>query len=65
MMTLMKETGYQPYKSFLFVAMGTEGLDGGELVEDTDISKILQVNPSFSNFDLDSVIILRYLLKEV
>jgi hypothetical protein len=56
---VMKETGYQPYKSFLFVALSEEGLDGGEWVDDTNISKILQANPNFSNFNLESVIILR------
>jgi len=56
---VMKETEYQPYKSFLFVAYSGEGLDGGEPVDETDISKILQANPSFSNFDLESIIILR------
>jgi ABC-type dipeptide/oligopeptide/nickel transport system permease subunit len=55
----MQETEYQPYKSFLFVAYSGEGLDGGERVIEGDVSKILQANPSFSNFTLDSIILLR------
>lgn len=55
----MKETGYQPYKSFLFVAYSREGLDGGEPVNEEDVSKILQAYPSFSNFTVETIVILR------
>ena len=56
---VMKETQYQPYKSFLFVAYSGEGLDGGEPVIETDVSKILQANPSFSNFEVEAIVVLR------
>ena len=55
----MQETGYQPYRSFLFVAYSGEGLDGGEPVSDPDAKKFLQVNPGFSNFNIEAIVKLR------
>ncbi len=56
---VLRETDYQPYKSFLFVAYNGEGLDGGEPVNEIDVSKILQANPSFRNFELEALVLLR------
>jgi hypothetical protein len=55
----MKASEYQPYRSFLFVGFSGEGLDGGEPVSDTDVSKILQANRSFANFEPEAIIVLR------
>jgi hypothetical protein len=56
---VMQESGYQPYRSFLFVAYSGEGLDGGESVFDPDAAKFLQVAPGFSSFDQKATVKLR------
>jgi hypothetical protein len=55
----MQASQYQPYKSILFIAYSGEGLDNGERVDPQDIKKFLQANPSFSNFNLEAVVMLR------
>jgi peptide/nickel transport system permease protein len=57
---VLQETGYQPYKSFLFVAHTGEGLDGGELVFDPEVSRFLQARTGFgTNFEIEAVVQLR------
>ncbi len=56
----MQESGYEPYKTFLFVAYPNEGMEGGEVVQTPDPSKLLQARSSFgSNFDVEAVVDLR------
>jgi ABC-type dipeptide/oligopeptide/nickel transport system permease component len=56
----MRETGYQPYKTILFVAYSGEGLEGGERVSRPEIAKLLQAKYGFSTaFDLEAVVTLR------
>lgn len=55
----MQESGYQPYKTFLFVAYSAEGLEGGEYVE-ADVEKFLQAKVGFaSTFEVDAIVDLR------
>ena len=57
---VLQETGYQTYKSFLFVAYTGEGQDGGELVFDPDVSRFLQARTGFgTNFEIEAVVQLR------
>lgn len=57
---VMKESGYQPSKTFLFIAYSAEGMEGGNRVFPPDISKFLEAKYGFSNaFDLEAVIELR------
>ncbi len=52
----MQESGYQPYKTFLFVAYSAEGLDGGEAVT-LDPKKFLQAKPGFAgSYNIEAVI---------
>lgn len=56
----MQETGYQPYKTFLFIAYSGEGLEGGERVSRPEVSKFLQAKQGFStSFELEAVVELR------
>lgn len=43
----MQETGYQPYKTFLFIAYSGEGVEGGEPVEPEDVDQFLQARFGF------------------
>ncbi len=55
----MQESGYQPYKTFLFVAYSAEGLDGGEYVT-ADVSKFLRAKLGFSSaYEVDNIVDLR------
>jgi hypothetical protein len=55
----MQESGYQPNKTFLFIAYAGEGMEGGEWVS-PDISKFLQTKYGFStSFELEAVIEIR------
>ncbi len=57
---VLQETGYQPYKSFLFVAYSGEGLDGGISIYDPDVSRFLQARTGFgTNFDVEAIVQLR------
>ncbi len=56
----MHETGYQPYRTFLFVAYSAEGLEGGESVYPPDVERFLEAKHGFSgNFDIEAVVDLR------
>jgi len=56
----MQETGYRPYKTFLFVAYSAEGLEGGESVYPPDVSRFLQAKQGFSsNMTIEAVVDLR------
>ena len=56
---IMKETGYQPYKTFLFVAYSGEGLEGGAVFY-PEASRFLQTKYGFSeHFDIEAIIELR------
>jgi ABC-type dipeptide/oligopeptide/nickel transport system permease component len=55
----MKDSGYQPNKTFLFIAYAGEGQEGGEWVT-PDISKFLQTKYGFSSsLELEAVIEIR------
>jgi len=61
----MRETGYQPYRTFLFIAYSGEGLVGGEPVSPSDVRKFLQARPGFSsNLDIEAIVHLRGLGSE-
>jgi ABC-type dipeptide/oligopeptide/nickel transport system permease component len=55
----MQESGYQPYKTFLFIAYSGEGLDGGEPTNDPDIKGFLQARTGFTNFEVEAIVHLR------
>ena len=56
----IKESGYQPYKTMLFVAYSGEGLEGGEWVNPPEVKDFLQAKYGFAgNFEVESVIQLR------
>lgn len=55
----MQESGYQPNRTFLFIAYAGEGQEGGEWVY-PDVSKFLQAKPGFStHLDLEAIIGIR------
>jgi peptide/nickel transport system permease protein len=56
----MGESGYEPYRSFLFVAYSGEGLEGGEWVYPPDPQEFLKAKKGFAeNFDVEAVVDLR------
>jgi hypothetical protein len=56
----MRATGYEPYRTFLFIAYSGEGLEGGEPVQPSDIKKFLQAKPGFSSsLELEAIVHLR------
>lgn len=56
----MRETGYQPYRTLLFIAYSGEGLEGGEPVNPSDITKFLQAKTGFvSSLDVEAIVHLR------
>lgn len=56
----LQKTGYQPYKTFLFVAFSGEGREGGSLVPRPEIANLLQAKHGFSLvFEIEAVIELR------
>jgi hypothetical protein len=56
----MRESGYEPYRTFLFVAYSAEGLEGGEWVYPPDVGKFLEAKTGFkANFDVVAVVELR------
>lgn len=60
----MQKVGYQPYKTFLFVAYSGEGWENGAPVV-PEISKFLQTKYGFDNaFDVEAVIELRGLANQ-
>ena len=58
----MKESGYQPYRTFLFVAYSGEGQEGGEWAAPPDVERFLEAKLGFSsNFDVEAAVDLRAL----
>ncbi len=56
----LRDAGYQPYKTFLFVAYSGEGQEGGEWVNRPEVKQFLQAKYGFSgSFDIEAVIDLR------
>jgi hypothetical protein len=56
----MQESGYQPYKTFLFVAYSGEGKEGGEPVDLDEVRQFLEAKYGFAaEFDIEAVIELR------
>jgi hypothetical protein len=56
----MNQSGYQPYRSFLFVAYSGEGQEGGEWVYPPDVQRFLEAKRGFSdNFELEALVKLR------
>lgn len=56
----LQETGYQPYKTFLFVAYAGEGTDMGNVVYPPDPSNFLDAKYGFSSaFEIEAVVDLR------
>ena len=55
----MRDSGYQPNKTFLFIAYAGEGQEGGEWVY-PDISKFLQTKVGFSSsYNIEAIIEIR------
>jgi hypothetical protein len=56
----MRDAGYQPYKTFLFIGYSGEGLEGGEPIIAHEVSQFLEAKYGFStNFKIDAVVELR------
>jgi peptide/nickel transport system permease protein len=56
----MRESGYEPYRTFLFIAYSGEGLEGGEAVQPSDVRKFLQAKPGFSaSLEIETIVHLR------
>jgi ABC-type dipeptide/oligopeptide/nickel transport system permease component len=56
----MQASGYQPYKTFLFVAYSGEGQEGGEWVSRPEVAKFLQAKLGFdTSFDVEAIVELR------
>jgi peptide/nickel transport system permease protein len=56
----MRETGYQPYKTLLFVAYSGEGLEGGKVVTEPEVKDFLKAKYGFTDtFEIEAVIHLR------
>jgi hypothetical protein len=56
----MKESEYEPYRTFLFVAYAGEGQEGGEWVYPPDTERFLEAKKGFAeNFDIEAVVDLR------
>ncbi len=55
----LQASGYQPNKTFLFIAYAGEGLEGGEWVQ-PDISRFIQTKVGFSNaYNIEAIIEIR------
>jgi len=56
----MKASGYQPYRTFLFVAYSAQGQEGGEWIYPPDVERFLEAKKGFSSsFDIEAVVELR------
>ncbi len=59
MIRSMRDAGYQPYKTFLFVAYSGEGIEGGARYV-PEVAKFLQTKYGFSgNYQLEAIVELR------
>jgi peptide/nickel transport system permease protein len=57
---VLQETGYRPYKTFLFVAYSGEGSELGVPAYPPDVREFLQGRPGFAkHFDIEAVVDLR------
>lgn len=57
---VMKETNYQPNKTFLFVAYTGEGTEGGVAIGSPEIARLLDAKTGFATyFDIEAIIELR------
>ncbi|MBN1934562.1 MAG: ABC transporter permease subunit [Anaerolineae bacterium] len=56
---LLLETDYQPYKTFLFIAYSSEGLEGGELLTEPDIEQILKSRAGLAAHELEAIVYVR------
>lgn len=60
MIRVMQQTGYQPYRTFLFVAYSGEGLDGGGVAYPPDVEDFLAAKYGFEqHLEIEAVIELR------
>ncbi len=60
---VMRDSGYQPYRTFLFIAYAGEGLEGGGTYSAEDVMQFLEAKHGFSRFyDIEAVIELRGLI---
>jgi len=56
----MQESGYQPYKTFLFIAYSGEGQEEGIRASPPEVSKFLQARRGFADsFEVEAVVELR------
>jgi len=56
----MQESGYQPYKTFLFIAYSGEGYEGGQPVSSGDVKRFLDAKYGFSSaYEIEAVVELR------
>ncbi|MEZ4715926.1 MAG: M28 family peptidase [Caldilineaceae bacterium] len=56
----MQETGYRPYKTFLFVAYAGEGTENGNRVNPLAVEDYLEAKLGFAgNFDIEAIVDLR------
>jgi hypothetical protein len=56
----MQTSGYQPYKTFLFVVYSGEGQEGGEWVSRPEVAKFLQAKQGFAtSFEIEAIVELR------
>ena len=53
---VLQQTGYQPYKTLMFVAYSTEGLEGGELVLEPDVNRLLRARPALTNLQPEAIV---------
>ena len=56
---VINKSGYQPYKTFLFVAYSGEGLEGGEYATEPDVARLLQARSGLSGLELEAIVQLR------
>ncbi|MFN2133105.1 MAG: ABC transporter permease subunit [Anaerolineae bacterium] len=53
---VLQETGYQPYKSLLFVAYSGEGLEGGEYVSNPNVTRFLSARSGLMGLEPEAII---------
>ncbi len=56
---VLSSSGYQPYRTLVFIAYSGEGLEGGMPVVASDVSKFLQGRKGFASLDVEAIIHLR------
>lgn len=58
-MRVIQESDYEPFRSFLFVAYSGEGQDGGELVFNPDVARMLKAKTGFDVFEPEAIVVIR------